>query len=98
MRYDIHASIAHAEMLNTQKLLSNSDLHAIRSDLSALAEEHKRNEWHIELVNKNNQTALEKRLTERIGATEKRVHLGHSRNDQVLTAIRLYLQDTIDDL
>jgi argininosuccinate lyase len=98
VRYDVRASIAHAEMLNTQKLLSDSDLRAIVPGLSALAEEHERGEWHIELVDEDGQTALEKRLTERIGAAGGRVHLGRSRNDQVLTAIRLYLQDAIDDL
>jgi argininosuccinate lyase len=98
VRYDVRASIAHAEMLNTQELLSDSDLQAIRSGLSAIAAEHERGEWQIELADEDGQTALEKRLTERIGAAGGRVHLGRSRNDQVLTAIRLYLHDAIDDL
>src|SRR6185437_9511538 len=41
---------------------------------------------------------LERRLTERIGPAGGRVHLGRSRNDQVLTAIRLYLRDVIEEL
>jgi argininosuccinate lyase len=98
VRYDVRASIAHAEMLNAQDLLSDADLQSIRSGLTAVAAEHERGEWHIELADEDGQTALEKRLTERIGAAGGRVHLGRSRNDQVLTAIRLYLQDTIDDL
>jgi len=98
VRYDVRASIAHAEMLNAQKLLSDSDLEAISSGLSDIAAEHERGEWHIELADEDGQTALEKRLTDRIGAAGGRVHLGRSRNDQVLTAIRLYLQDAIDDL
>src|SRR5690606_26511811 len=36
--------------------------------------------------------------TERIGEAGKRVHLGRSRNDQVLTALRLYLRDVVDAL
>jgi len=98
VRYDVRASIAHAEMLNAQELLSDADLQAIRSGLSALGAEHERGEWQIELADEDGQTALEKRLTDRIGAAGGRVHLGRSRNDQVLTAIRLYLQDAIDDL
>jgi len=35
------------------------------------------------------------RLTERIGAAGGRIHLGRSRNDQVLTALRLYLRDAV---
>ena len=98
VRYDVRASIAHAEMLQTQKLLSSSDLEEIRAGLTALADEHARGLWHIELTDEDGQTALEWRLTERIGAAGGRVHLGRSRNDQVLTAIRLYLRDAIDEL
>ncbi len=98
VRYDIRASIAHAEMLNEQKLLSDTDLAAIRSGLRVIGEQHERGEWRIELVDEDGQTALEKRLTERIGPAGGRVHLGRSRNDQVLTAIRLYLRDALGEL
>src|SRR5665213_1682089 len=98
VRYDVEASIAHVEMLHAQKLLSADELHIIRLGLTAVGEEHARGEWHIELADEDGQTALEKRLTERIGAAGGRVHLGRSRNDQVLTAIRLYLRDAIEDL
>jgi argininosuccinate lyase len=98
VRYDIAASIAHVEMLHAQKLLSAEDLNVIRFGLTALGEEHARGEWHISLEDEDGQTALEKRLTERIGAAGGRVHLGRSRNDQVLTAIRLYLRDVVENL
>jgi argininosuccinate lyase len=98
VRYDVRASIAHAEMLNAQQLLSDADLAAIRSGLTAIGEAHERGEWRIELVDEDGQTALERRLTERIGPAGGRVHLGRSRNDQVLTAIRLYLRDVLEEL
>jgi len=98
VRYDVRASIAHAEMLNSQKLLADADLAAIRSGLTAIGEAQERGEWRIELVDEDGQTALERRLTERIGPAGGRVHLGRSRNDQVLTAIRLYLRDVIEEL
>jgi argininosuccinate lyase len=93
--YDVRASIAHAEMLLAQGLLSASDLDRIRDGLGALAAEHARGAWHIELADEDGQTALERRLTERIGAAGARIHLGRSRNDQVLAAIRLYLRDIV---
>jgi argininosuccinate lyase len=98
IRYDVRASIAHAEMLNARNLLSAEDLNAIRTGLTALAEEHARGEWRIELADEDGQTALEKRLTQRIGPAGGRVHLGRSRNDQVLTALRLYLRDAVLEL
>ena len=96
--YDVRASIAHAEMLNAQGLLSLADLDAIRDGLNELAGEHARGLWHVELADEDGQTALERRLTERIGTAGARIHLGRSRNDQVLTAIRLYLREAIEDL
>ncbi len=93
VKYDVRASIAHAEMLNAAGLLTDADLSAIRAGLIALAAEHVAGQWKIELADEDGQTALEKRLTARIGAAGGRVHLGRSRNDQVLTALRLYLLD-----
>ncbi len=96
--YDIRASIAHAEMLHAQSLLSTQDLEQIRGGLIALAEEHERGLWHIQLAEEDGQSALERRLTERIGAAGGRIHLGRSRNDQVLTALRLYLREAVAQL
>jgi argininosuccinate lyase len=95
VRHDVRASIAHAEMLQQQGLLTSADLDAIRAGLSSLAAEHARGDWHIELADEDGQSALERRLTERIGAAGARIHLGRSRNDQVLTAIRLYLRESL---
>jgi len=96
--FDVRASIAHAEMLHEQRLLSAEDLESIRSGLVALADEHERGLWHIELSEEDGQSALERRLTARIGAAGGRIHLGRSRNDQVLTALRLYLREALSQL
>jgi argininosuccinate lyase len=98
VRYDVRASIAHAEMLADAKLLGAADLAALRAGLTALAEEHARGLWHIELQDEDGQTALEKQLIRRIGDAGGRIHLGRSRNDQVLAALRLYLRDIIETL
>jgi argininosuccinate lyase len=96
--YDARASIAHAQMLNDQGLLSDADCEAIESGLEALAAAHVKGEWKIELSDEDGQTALERRLTAIIGEAGGRVHLGRSRNDQVLTALRLYLRDVTEQL
>src|SRR4029078_6912596 len=98
VKYDVRASIAHAEMLNAQKLLDDADLNALLEGLVAIGAEHAAGQWKIELADEDGQTALEKRLTARIGAAGGRGHLGRSRNDQVLTALRLYLLDAGADL
>jgi argininosuccinate lyase len=96
--YDARASIAHARMLEQQRLLSAADCQAICAGLEALAAAHAAGEWSIELKDEDVHSALERRLTERIGEAGGRVHLGRSRNDQVLAALRLYLRDAIGAL
>ena len=96
--YDVRASLAHARMLHTQKLLSEADLAAITAGLEELGRAHANGEWRIELADEDGQTALETRLTQKIGAAGSRIHLGRSRNDQVLTALRLYLRDVTREL
>jgi argininosuccinate lyase len=96
--YDVRGSIAHAEMLQGAGLLSAEDLEAIRQGLETLAAEHAAGSWQIELADEDVHTALEARLTARIGEAGARLHLGRSRNDQVLTALRLYLKDEVEAL
>jgi argininosuccinate lyase len=98
VEYDARASIAHARMLAKQKLLSGADCDAICAGLEALAAAHAAGEWAIELADEDVHSALERRLTERLGEAGGRVHLGRSRNDQVLVALRLYLRDAIQAL
>ena len=98
VRYDVRASIAHAEMLAQQRLLSAQDMTAIRGALLAIGEEHERGEWKISLEQEDCQTAIENLLTARIGAAGGRLHAGRSRNDQVLAALRLYLRDAAEEL
>jgi argininosuccinate lyase len=98
VRYDVRASLAHAAMLHAGGLLTDADFAAIRDGLTAIGAEHEAGQWKIELADEDGQTALEKRLTARIGAAGGRVHLGRSRNDQVLTAVRLYLLDVTQEL
>jgi len=96
--YDVRASIAHAEMLRDQGLLTAEDCTAIEQGLEALAASHANGEWEITLEDEDVHTALESRLTDAIGEAGKRVHLGRSRNDQVLAALRLYLLDASAEL
>jgi argininosuccinate lyase len=98
VRYDIQASIAHAEMLGVQGLLPAPDLDAVREALTAIGEEHARGAWRVSLEQEDCQTAIENLLTARIGAAGGRLHAGRSRNDQVLAALRLYLRDAAEEL
>ena len=93
--YDVRGSIAHAEGLRAAGLLSDPDADRIVDALEDIGAAHARGDWRISLEQEDGQTALEALLTERLGETGARIHLGRSRNDQVLTALRLYLRDAI---
>jgi argininosuccinate lyase len=95
---DVRGSIAHAEMLADQGLIAAADCEAIVAGLRELLAEFEAGQWQIRLEDEDVHTALETRLTEKIGEAGGRVHLGRSRNDQVLTAIRLYLKDATDQV
>ncbi len=98
VEYDVKASIAHARMLSDQGLLSSADCDAICAGLDELGARHARGEWSITLEEEDAHGALESRLIELIGPAGGRVHLGRSRNDQVLVALRLYLKDAAGSL
>ncbi len=96
--YDVRGSIAHAEMLAAQQLISDEECAAICDGLQALNDSFAAGEWRIGLEDEDAHTALETQLTKAIGPAGGRLHLGRSRNDQVLTALRLYLRDVTNDL
>jgi argininosuccinate lyase len=95
VEYDVRASIAHARMLERQGLISGEDAAAVCEGLEALGNAHAAGDWSISLADEDAHGALEARLIERIGEAGGRVHLGRSRNDQVLVALRLYLRDAV---
>jgi argininosuccinate lyase len=96
--YDVEGSLAHAEGLHAAGLLSAADLEALSGALREIGAAHARGDWRVTLEEEDGQTAIESRLTAALGDVGGRIHLGRSRNDQVLTALRLYLRDAVEEL
>jgi len=96
--YDVEGSIAHAAGLHAAGLLATEDLEALTAALREIAASHARGEWRVTLEQEDGQTAIESLLTAKVGEAGGRIHLGRSRNDQVLTALRLYLRDAVEEL
>ena len=97
-RADIDGSLAHAEMLAAQGIVSADDLQSIQRGLAQIAAdiEGGRFEWKLELEDVH--LNIEARLTALVGDAGKRLHTGRSRNDQVATDVRLWLRGEIDQL
>ncbi|RJG04173.1 argininosuccinate lyase [Noviherbaspirillum sedimenti] len=96
--FDIQGSLAHAEMLAHQGIITAQDLEDIRRGMTQIASEIAAGsfEWLLDLEDVH--LNIEKRLTELVGDAGKRLHTGRSRNDQVATDIRLYIRAAIDDI
>lgn len=93
---DIRASLAHAQMLSEQGIISTADFDAIVEGMAKIKAEIDRHEfvWSVDLEDVH--LNIERRLTLLIGDAGKRLHTARSRNDQVATDIRLWLRDVID--
>jgi len=93
IRADVLGSLAHARMLAAVGLLEGKQLKAIQTGLQAILREQQKGEFEISVSDEDAHTAIENRLLELIGEDGKRIHLGRSRNDQILTAMRIWMRD-----
>ena len=93
---DIRGSLAHAEMLCHQGIISTDDHAAIGRGMHTITQEISSGafEWKLDLEDVH--LNVEARLTQLVGDAGKRLHTGRSRNDQVATDVRLWLRDEID--
>ncbi|MFW9621852.1 MAG: argininosuccinate lyase [Macromonas sp.] len=95
---DIAGSLAHADMLAAQGIISADDLAAIQRGMAQITQEIESGafEWKLDLEDVH--LNIEARLTQLVGDAGKRLHTGRSRNDQVATDVRLWLRGEIDTI
>ncbi len=95
---DIAGSLAHADMLAAQGIISTDDLAAIQRGMAQITQEIESGafDWKLDLEDVH--LNIEARLTQLVGDAGKRLHTGRSRNDQVATDVRLWLRGEIDTI
>jgi argininosuccinate lyase len=93
--HDVRASAAHAHMLHACGFLRADEHDALQVAIGEIGAAHARGEWRVALEDEDCHTALENRLVAAVGEAGRRIHLGRSRNDQVLVALRLWLKDEL---
>lgn len=98
VKYDCIASIAHVKMLCKQKIISESDCKKIVKELKNLINICNSQEIKIRKSCEDCHTFIENYLVEKIGDIGKKVHTARSRNDQVLTALRLYYKEYLNEI
>ncbi|MCW4453931.1 argininosuccinate lyase [Flavobacterium sp. MXW15] len=93
--YDIAASGAHAEGLQHIGILSGEELAGLKRELALLADDFRSGAFVLDERYEDCHSAIEARLTERLGDAGRKIHTGRSRNDQILVATRLWLKDKL---
>ncbi len=95
---DVAGSMAHAEMLAAQGVISDEDAAAIRQGLAGIKDDIESGAFVFDVNDEDIHMAIEAELTRRIGDAGRRLHTGRSRNDQVATDSRLYAKRRATDL
>jgi argininosuccinate lyase len=97
-RHDVLASQAHAQMLAEVGLLTDDEAGQIVTTLDAIAGEIDRGEFAFSIKLEDIHTHIERALIERLGDVGRKLHTGRSRNDQVVTDVKLWVRDELDAL
>ncbi|MCB0077147.1 MAG: argininosuccinate lyase [Anaerolineales bacterium] len=97
-RVDILGSMAYAQAIADAGVISADDAEAIRSGLAALLRDVENDDFPSLASDEDIHTAVERRLTEIVGAVGGKLHTGRSRNDQVATDLRLWTMDALDEI
>ena len=99
-REDITGSLAHVKMLAKQNIITASEAESIAKALIEIREEISQDPrgWAMARISDEDiHMAVEKRLTEMLGDTAKKLHTARSRNDQVVTDLRLWMKNEVAD-
>ena len=95
---DIQGSKAHAQMLAKQGIISDEDAAQILKGLDQIKGEIEAGTFEFSRALEDIHMNVEARLREIIGDPAGRLHTGRSRNDQVITDVRLWLRDAVDGI
>ena len=97
-KYDVLGSIAHAKMLAEVGLIRLDEEQAIVAVLEEVLTDIEKGSFEIDKSAEDIHSQIETILIEKLGETGKKIHTARSRNDQVLTDIKLYLLDEIREI
>src|SRR6266566_6724522 len=97
-RQDIQASQAHARMLAEVGLLSQNEAQDIVTSLEAIRGQIERGEFKFSTELEDIHTHIERALIELLGDVGRKLHTGRSRNDQIVTDVKLWVREAIDEI
>jgi argininosuccinate lyase len=97
IKYDCLASIAHARMLGKINLLKTEEVETLVKELHHIIDLDKQGNFKILKEQEDCHTTIENYLVKKLGDPGKKIHTARSRNDQVLTALRLFYKDELSE-
>ena len=97
-RHDIIASQAHARMLAEVSLLTSNEAEQICASLDEIGAEIEAGKMEFSISLEDIHTHIERALIAKLGDTGRKLHTGRSRNDQIVTDVKLWVRDAIDEL
>ncbi|HET8803410.1 MAG TPA: argininosuccinate lyase [Aequorivita sp.] len=97
-KYDVLASIAHAEMLGKTALITEKESISLRNALKEILKDIETAVFTIEPEFEDVHSKIEFLLIQKLGDVGKKIHAARSRNDQVLVALHLYLKHEIEEI
>src|SRR4030042_2317249 len=92
-KHDIAGSMAHAQMLAKQGLISKNDAELIVKGLVSIREEIEQGKFQFQLELEDIHMNIESRLFKKIGDVAGKLHTARSRNDQVALDLRLFVKE-----
>ncbi len=97
-RQDIRGSVAHAEMLAKQNIISTAEADELIAGLKGILADLESGALAFDFTCEDIHMFVEQVLTERLGDVGKKLHTARSRNDQVALDLRMYLRDEVSHL
>ncbi len=95
VKYDVLGSIAHTKMLKKIGILTETELVKLQKGLTEILKLYEKGEFTLQFGDEDVHTKIESFLTEKYGEVGKKIHTARSRNDQVLTALKLYNKEQL---
>ncbi len=97
-KYDVIGTIAHTDMLHKIGLLSSEEIKALTTALNEILKTIEKGNFTIEAAFEDVHSKIEFLLTEKLGATGKKIHTARSRNDQILVDVHLFIKDALVEI
>ena len=93
---DINGSIAHANMLAAQDIISEDENSQIKEGLLSILDDYNNDKLTFSVSQEDIHMNVEAKLIEKIGAAGGKLHTARSRNDQVATDMHLYVKKEVN--